>query len=241
MTLIFGSLFAGIGGFDLGFERAGMRCAWQVEIDDFCQQVLAKHWPDVPKFGDVHDVGKHNLRPVDIICGGFPCQPHSVAGKRKGADDDRDLWPEYRRIVDELRPTWVVAENVPGIRTTILDQVLSDLEGLDYATGTIGIPAAAFDAWHIRERYFIIAYNDAGFSKYALDSIRARRNPVDFSDQNNTGWATEPDVGRVVHGVPTRLDRIRRRQRIRGLGNAVVPQVAEFIGRLIVEIEGIAK
>src|SRR4030042_1871441 len=137
----FGSLFAGIGGIDLGFERVGMICKWQVEIDDFCNKVLEKHWPDVRRYRDVRDVGKQNLEPVDLICGGFPCQPHSLAGKRKGKDDERNLWPEYLRIVRELRPAWVLGENVPGIRTTILDDILDDLEGLGYATRTFDIPA----------------------------------------------------------------------------------------------------
>ncbi len=280
MTLTFGSLFAGIGGFDLGFERAGMRCAWQVEIDDFCQQVLAKHWPDVPRLGDVRNVGRHNLAPVDIICGGFPCQPHSVAGKRQGAQDDRDLWPEYRRIVDELRPTWVVAENVPGIRTTILDQVLSDLGNLGYSAETISLPAAAFDAWHPRQRYFIVAHTASKRTrsvpvrpgrqdKAAIDvdgqgaSVSPDIEGAGLANWRQTGtstaanetnermaqprpercdstwWPSEPGVGRVVYGVSSRLDKIERRKRISGLGNAVVPQVAEFIGRLIVEIESI--
>ena len=121
MTFTFGSLFAGIGGLDLGLERAGMVCSWQVEIDEYCRRVLAKHWPDVERFEDVRECGAHNLEPIDLICGGFPCQPHSVAGKRKGAADDRDLWPEYFRIVAELRPRYVLAENVPGIVTTYLD------------------------------------------------------------------------------------------------------------------------
>ena len=155
--MIFGSLFSGIGGFDLGLERAGMRCAWQVEIDSFCQKVLKKHWPDVPKYEDVRYVGKHNLASVDLIAGGFPCQPHSYAGKRRGAADDRNLWPEYLRIIEELRPAWVIGENVPGIKATILDQVLSDLESVEYETRSFIIPACAFNAPHIRERVFIIA------------------------------------------------------------------------------------
>ena len=265
--LTFGSLFAGIGGFDLGFERAGMRCLWQVEKDPYCQKVLAKHWPDVERFEDVREVGKHNLTPIDVICGGFPCQPHSLAGKRKGAEDDRDLWPEYRRIIAELRPAYVIGENVPGIRTTILDQVLSDLENLVYATATFIIPACALDAPHRRDRVFIVAYstisnawqsskwqrregfNGRGFNRrrnaeegelsvaHALrtgleganhtGTIRAGKWSVQFPEHN--GWAVESGVGRVVDGVPHRVDRLR------SLGNAVVPQVAEFIGRLVVQ------
>ena len=114
---------------DLGLDRAGMECAWQVEIDEYCLKVLEKHWPDVPKYKDVKDVGKENLKTVDLIAGGFPCQPHSVAGKRKGAEDDRNLWPEFIRIIRDLKPRFVLGENVPGIVTTYLDTVLSDLEG----------------------------------------------------------------------------------------------------------------
>jgi len=156
----FGSLFAGIGGIDLGLERAGMECAWQVEIDDYCQRVLAKHWPEVERFGDVRKCGSHNLAAVDLIAGGFPCQPHSVAGKRRGAEDDRNLWPGFRRIIAELRPRYVLAENVPGIITTYIDTVLSDLESEGYACATFNLPAVAFDAPHRRERIFVVAYND---------------------------------------------------------------------------------
>jgi len=156
----FGSLFSGIGGIDLGLERAGMTCIWQVEIDDYCLRTLNKIWPSVPKYGNVRDVGRHNLESVDLIAGGFPCQPHSVAGKRRGAEDDRNLWPEFSRIIAELRPRYVLAENVPGIITTYLDTVLSDLESQGYTCATFNIPACAFDAPHRRERIFIVAYSD---------------------------------------------------------------------------------
>jgi len=245
VTLTFGSLFAGIGGFDLGFERAGMECRWQVEIDPFCQKVLAKHWPDVRRYEDVKEVGKHNLEPVDVICGGFPCQPHSVAGKRKGAEDDRNLWPEYRRIVAELRPRFVVGENVPGIRTTMLDTVLSDLESLDYTATTLNLPAVAFDAPHRRERLWIVAHakqsrisggNLRGFGEAGSEIGQCQDGARPANELGNGsqmarkagGWAVEPNVGRVAHGVPQRVDRLR------ALGNAVVPQVAEWIGRRIV-------
>src|ERR1044071_2209829 len=111
----FGELFAGFGGIGLGLEQAGMVCRWQVESDPFCQKVLTKHWPNVPKFNDVREVGKHNLESVDLICGGFPCQPYSVCGKGLGASDDRFLWPEMLRVVSELNPEWVVGDNVSGI------------------------------------------------------------------------------------------------------------------------------
>jgi DNA (cytosine-5)-methyltransferase 1 len=301
MMITFGSLFAGIGGLDLGLERAGMICKWQVEIDPFCRKVLQKHWPNVPKYEDVRNVGKHNLEPVDLICGGFPCQPHSLAGKRKGAEDDRNLWPEYRRIIGELQPAWVIGENVPGIRTTILDDILSDLENMDYQTRTLVIPACAFGAPHIRARVFVLAhssiarswrlpvfeggsrqenaYPDRGGESVANSSSTGwntrggqsnqynqaqggngkrkftRSDTGIYPDTSNPGgkglaqrertagerthaatpgsnwWEVEPGVGRVANGIPNRVDRLR------ALGNAVVPQVAEWIGRRIVEVD----
>lgn len=282
MSFTFGSLFAGIGGFDLGLERAGMVCKWQVEIEPYCQQVLAKHWPSVRRYNDVRECGRHELEPVDLICGGFPCQPHSQAGKRRGAADDRNLWPDYRRIVAELRPRWVLGENVPGIRTTMLDQVLSDLEAEGYTCGTFNIPACAFDAPHRRARIFIIAHangrrceqrdaiigavpitDPGGDIAYANrprqlqpegtiqnererigdrshDVANAEYNAV-CDDQQHGGsdadairslWMeTESPVSRVADGVPHRVDRLRT------LGNAVVPQVVEWIGRRIIETD----
>jgi len=274
-SLTFGSLFSGIGGIDLGLEWAGMICKWQVEIDPFCRIVLAKHWPDVERFEDVRKCGRHNLETVDLIAGGFPCQPHSVAGKQRGAKDDRNLWPEYRRIVAELRPTWVFAENVPGIRRTILDDVLSDLEGMAYVVRTIDIPACSVGAWHKRHRFFIVAYTNSRRQQGASLSIRSRQSqkaapdisgyrknahakgqglqnrgqtriqafPIEanwrmaqsgFERRCRSWWAIEPDVDRMVNGLSPGMERIRR-ERVKALGNAVVPQVAEFIGRLIVQ------
>src|SRR5574343_393433 len=161
--LTFGSLFAGIGGFDLGLERAGMVCKWQVEIDEFCRRVLTKHWSDVPKFGDIRDCGKHNLEAVDVICGGPPCQPASIAGKRRGEEDDRWLWPEAIRIVGELHPTWCVFENPPGIITLlggmVFEKTLTMLESEGYEiVPPLVIPACAIGAAHRRDRVFILAY-----------------------------------------------------------------------------------
>ena len=156
--MTFGSLFAGIGGFDLGLERAGMECKWQVEIDPFCLKVLEKHWPGVKRYGNVKTVGKHNLEPVDLICGGFPCQPFSVAGKRGGREDNRYLWPEMLRVISEVRPTWVIGENVAGIVNMALDQVCSDLEGEGYEVQPFIIPACAVNAPHRRDRVWIVAH-----------------------------------------------------------------------------------
>lgn len=250
MTLTFGSLFAGIGGFDLGLERAGMQCKWQVEIDEYCKRVLTKHWPDVPKFRDIRECGAHNLPTVDLICGGFPCQPFSVAGKQQGATDDRFLWPEMLRIIKEIRPTWVVGENVPGIIRMELDRVLSDLESLGYSTRTFVVPACAVGARHIRSRVFIISNTDSQRFKDSSGMSRQAKKergkiPVAYPDSKSVERATksraerffrqtEPNVGRVVHGVSAGLD---ARSRLKSLGNAVVPQIVEFIGKQILEFK----
>jgi DNA (cytosine-5)-methyltransferase 1 len=155
-----GELFAGIGGFGLGLERAGFEIAWQVEIDPYCTRVLAKHWPAVPRYGDIRAVDWSTVAPVDLVCGGFPCQPFSLAGKRKGKEDDRYLWPEMLRALTHLRPTWIIAENVPGLIGSGLDTVLFDLESLGYATTTLVVPACAVGAPHLRQRLWILAHAD---------------------------------------------------------------------------------
>src|SRR5689334_3925575 len=142
----FGSLFAGIGGLDLGLERAGWTCRWQVEIDAFCQRVLAKHWPDVPRYGDVRSLDAGALERVDLICGGFPCQPVSAAGTRLAEADERWLWPEYARVVGSLRPGLVLVENVPGLLVRGAGDVLGDLATLGYDAEWESIPAAALGA-----------------------------------------------------------------------------------------------
>jgi DNA (cytosine-5)-methyltransferase 1 len=304
----FGSLFSGIGGFDLGLERSGMECSWQVEIDPYCQKVLAKHWPAVERFSDVRECGKHNLSAVDVICGGFPCQPFSVAGKQRGADDDRNLWPEMFRIVTECRPRWVVCENTPGIFGLYLDTVLAALESAHYESWAIDIPAAGIGAQHRRNRIWIIAHtNEFGLfgqkagnatpdkkwddpthkhgrrpefyetvsggeivansdtqrlegwlsptrkgsifiacDKDAQEATGERCGQVVKPNARGTGsegrigealpsvgswWSTEPTVCRMADGIPHRVDRLR------ALGNAVVPQVVELIGRAILSAD----
>jgi DNA (cytosine-5)-methyltransferase 1 len=148
----FGSLFSGVGGFDLGFERAGMKCEWQVEFDKNCQNILRKHWSETELFDDVRTVGKHNLKPVDVICGGFPCQDVSIAGKRAGLAGERSgLWSEFARIIDELEPNWVVIENVPGL--------LSSHRGRDFATVIRWLAERGYGvAWRILDsQYFGVA------------------------------------------------------------------------------------
>lgn len=240
--MTFGSLFAGIGGFDLGFERAGLQCAWQVEIDPYCQRVLAKHWPNVPR----HDEIKTFPPPegdwsVDVICGGFPCQDISNAGKRAGIDGDRSgLWSEMLRVIRVVRPRYVVVENVAALLGRGMDRVLSDLAERGFDAEWEVLAASDFGAPHIRERAFILAYVDgehggAWGARRSFGSIPRlpisgfSRQPANAVATGIGHWATEPELVRLVHGVPPAVDRLR------GLGNAVVPQVAEWIGRRIIE------
>ena len=164
MSLTHLSLFSGIGGLDIAAEMAGFRTVGQCEWADFQTKVLEKHWPDVPKWRDIRTLTgdsfyeRTGLRTVDVISGGFPCQPFSLAGKRKGEDDDRYLWPEMLRVIRELKPTWVIGENVPGIVNLALDTVLSDLANEGYTAQPFIIPACGVDAPHRRDRVAIVAY-----------------------------------------------------------------------------------
>ena len=284
--MTFGSLFSGIGGIDLGLERAGMTCAWQVEIDPWCRQVLTKHWPNVRRYEDVSAVGGDTLEPVDVIAGGFPCQDVSVAGQRAGiqAGTRSGLWSEFHRIICELRPRYVFVENVPGLLARGMGRVLGDLADIGYDAEWEVLSAADVGAPHLRKRVFITAHNrisDAsgdelrvvrerggrehtnspssisgndGEEEQVADARSQRLQGTKFRYDNDaqagrgktgtTGaaaeccgnegghWAVEPDVGRVAHGVPQRVDRLK------GLGNAVVPQCAEQIGRRIMEQRG---
>jgi DNA (cytosine-5)-methyltransferase 1 len=265
MTLTFGSLFAGIGGIDLGLERAGMRCEWQVEIDDYATRVLAKHWPNVPRYRDVRACGADNLSRVDLIAGGFPCQDISDAGQRRGLAGSRSgLWSEFARIIRELRPRYVLVENVAALLHRGVESVLGELAALGYDAEWQCIPAAAIGAPHLRNRLFIVAYADSQRQSQRSGNVAQKRRRAGdgreatlvYPDRNTTrresqstdeaagrglpylserfsggrgSWRIEPDVDRVAHGVPARVDRLR------GLGNAVVPQAAEYVGRLIQE------
>lgn len=154
-----GSLFSGIGGIDLGLERAGFRIAAQVEIDDYCRRVLAKHWPGVPRFADIREVTGDDIGDVDLLAGGFPCQDISNAGKRAGIDGERSgLWGEFARLVREIRPRYVLVENVGALLGRGIDRVLGDLAALGYDAEWESLPAAAFGAPHLRWRVFLVAY-----------------------------------------------------------------------------------
>ena len=312
-----GSLFSGIGGFDLAAQWMGWNNIFQVEKDEWCRKVLAKNFPKTERFADIKDfTGYEYTNRIDVISGGFPCQPFSVAGQRKGKDDDRYLWEEMLRVIATIKPTYVVGENVTGIIGLALDTVLSDLEAQNYTTETFIIPACSKNAWHRRDRVWIMAYansigrqdeqeengkplhnrngNDktkeqsrgqqqcragksssffpdtassgAGLEEYrgsgqereqanefeptilrqengqvSSKGINAscgdistntndtrceeQRQPITdgtelFAPKCSSWWEAEPGVGRVVDGLPGRVDRLK------GLGNAIVPQVA---------------
>jgi len=258
-----GSLFSGIGGLDLGFEWAGMQTAWQVEKDPYALKVLQKHWPKVPRYDDIRQFNAADAAGVDLVCGGFPCQPHSLAGKRGASGDERDLWGEMRRVICEAKPRWVVAENVPGLLSSeagrYFGRVLGDLAALGYDASWFVLPAASVGAPHQRERVFVVAHADRAQRKrdggtgrvptQASFDSRSQQKDLGNADgvrepqpqggeQNERGWpgdpgwwAVEPDVGRVANGIPKRVDRLRC------LGNAVVPQVAYQIGKAIMKME----
>ncbi len=178
-------LFSGIGGFSLGLHEAGMETVGFCEMDSFCQKVLKKHWPNVPIHADIKELDGHEYRgTVELVCGGFPCQPFSVAGKQGGAEDDRALWPEMLRVIREVQPTWVIGENVSGIIKMELDSVLSDLEAEGYATQTFVLPACAVDAKHRRDRVWIIAYAN---SEGEPDGSQHEQRLV--ADSDNRHWS----------------------------------------------------
>lgn len=287
-------LFSGIGGFSLAARWAQMETVAFCEIEPFCQKVLQKNFPGVPIYSDVRQLTRKQLerdgviddtRGIDLMCGGIPCQPFSVAGKQRGQDDERHLWPEMFRLVRELRPSWVVVENVTGFIKLALDDVLDDLESEGYATQSVVIPAQAIGAPHKRERLWIVAYTSSKRWNNGGDHREERHL------QNNEEWNTtesQPEgnerISRIsknsetlantnrrttqrrldgyIDGVSFRMDRPKhrwpapfgceqydyepprtirgqkhRKDRIKALGNAIVPQVAFEIFRAIRIIE----
>lgn len=237
------STFSGIGGFDLAASWKGWDNIFQVEKDENCQKVLAKNFPEVQRFGDIRLFdGSAFAGKVDVLSGGFPRQPFSVAGKRKGIDDDRYLWPEMLRIIGEVRPTFFVGENVSGITTMengkTIGRICADLESLGYKTECYLIPAGAVEAWHIRERCYFVAYADC--QRRAAN--QRTENPVldqkGFRDEwqqvefcrtrgGNARPIPKSRICGVGDGVSAGLDRYHQ------LGNAVVPQVIYSIFDII--------
>jgi len=294
-------LCSGIGGFALGFQWAGLSPQPQLfcDIEPWCRKILQQHWPNVPVASDVKELASDPERFVpdcDILTAGYPCQPFSFAGKRKGEEDDRHIWPYILKIIAFKRPTWCIFENVYGHISLGLDSVLSDLEAEGYTTRTFVVPACGVNAPHKRNRLWIVAYtnssrqrsgegeprasqegNNAGWIREDVSDTNSKRlqehghskptvtvseggsdvpNPKsigvqglwtsweqeshshegqEISVRNSEGgrqtiWDVEPNVGRVAHGIPKRVDRIK------GLGNAIVPQIAQRIAWTIMEI-----
>lgn len=238
-------LFAGIGGLSLGLERAGLTVVGQVEIDPWCRQVLARHWPEVPRHDDVRtatDWWRSRPRPrVDVVAGGFPCQPASDAGHKLGPADPRWLWPAMADFINAIRPEWVVWENVPGLRTRGLHLVHADLVRLGYQHRVGTVSACAVGAPHMRRRLFGLAHTHRVDGPPRLGARQSRalltRNRTAGPGPDHHHWPLAPDtpLRRGADGVPTRLDRTGPddARRITGLGNAVVPAVGEHVGHLL--------
>jgi len=224
-----GSLFAGIGGFDLGLERAGMQVVWQVEQDPWCQRILNKHWPDVPCYTDIHDVKGTHVEPVDVLCGGFPCPVVSQAAR--GRNVAVSLWPEYARLVRELQPSYVIVENVEGLLSAGrgFGDVLGDLAACGFDAVWRVLRASDFGAPHHRARVWLVGYTHRdGEPDFSLDDEVAG---VPWLRESVWGWAAAPVGLGVADGVLERLDRLR------GLGNSLVPQIPEWIGGRILARE----
>ena len=312
-------LFSGIGGFSLGLESAGLvQTVAFCDFDKYCQQILKKNFPDVHIYGDVKELNYDKLKTdgidtIDIITGGYPCQPFSVAGRKKGEEDPRHVWPEYFRLIKELRPSWVIGENVSGHIKLGLDTVLENLESEGYSARTFSISASSVGAKHQRERIWIVANArqhggrieptgntestrrgplettersadtdtisrsskgeetlansvELGLEKHghsettesikrgetmADTNIEGRqgrihrrqnkewesqqrhfgRNSAAHGQQGQNWWDIEPELGRVAHGIPNRVDRLK------GLGNSLVPQIPYFIAQSILQVE----
>lgn len=248
------SLFAGIGGLELGLERAGMTTVGQVELDPYCNKILARHWPEVPRHDDVRTACEwwesEHRPPVHLVCGGFPCQPFSLAGKQLGTSDERWMWPAMANVIRAVRPRYVLVENVSSLVRDGLafGEVLADLHALGFDAEWATLRASDFGAPTPRERVYLLAYPAGlnGQPRNRLGQSRVRpapfaagglsRPPAHQRGRLAREWlAREPRVDRLVDGVPAQVDRLRV------IGNAVVPQVAEFIGRQLVhEMEAVA-
>lgn len=232
------SLFTGIGGMDIGLERAGMKCVAQVELDDYCRSILARHWPRVPKFKDIRTFTRARLRArVDLIAGGFPCQDISNAGRKVGITGERSgLWKEMLRLIRSFRPAYVIVENVSALRSRGLNVVLADLAASGFDAEWDCLPAAAFGADHLRDRLFIVAYakrlgRHGATLLLGVDSFEpAARSPAQdrgLVEIVGRRYRAYPADLRADDGTAAAVDRIR------GAGNAVYPPIAEWLGQQI--------
>ena len=226
-------LFSGIGGFALACRWAGVETVGFAEIDDYASRVLAKNFPGVTNYGDVRNVP--GSAAAWLVTGGFPCQPFSYSGEQRGTDDDRYLWPEMAEIVKHVRPAWVLAENVLGIVNMGIDQIFDDLAHLGYSATALVIPALAVDARHRRDRVWIVGNaSGSGFSRFDWWRTRAQSENGHselVSLERFTEWPAESGFCRVAHGIPNRVDRLK------GLGNAIVPQVAYQLIQMMIAAE----
>ena len=248
-------LFSGIGGFALAAQWASINTVAFCEIEPYAQKILKKNFPDVPIYSDINKLKRSDVNgSIDIITGGFPCQPFSVAGRKKGTEDDRDLWPQMFRVIQEFKPTWVIGENVANFVNMAFQRTKTDLESEGYEVQPLIIPACAVNAPHRRDRVWIVAHSrcsllqgvikqrangmedkkqDANIDQRSSDVAYPKRQRLQGQREksirvkpkydyigNTCWWEFEPNVGRVAYGVPNRVDRLK------GLGNAIVPQVA---------------
>jgi len=223
-------LFSGIGGFSLGLERAGMETVAFCEIEEYPRKVLKKHWPNVPIYEDVRKLNGRKIS-ADVVCGGFPCQPHSFSGSRKASKDSRDLWPEYHRIIGEGKFKWIIGENVLGLLSSeggrYFGRILGDLAGLGYNAEWFNLQAGAVGASHLRPRVWLVAYPNETQLKGRSISSRVQE---EYTNACYSRWGKDkPGVVRTLNGIPNQMDRVGC------LGNAVVPQIPELIGRAIIE------
>jgi len=240
-------LFSGLGGFSLALERAGMETEAFCEIDPYARQVLNKHWPNVPLWDDIRTLTFHSMElKIDVITAGFPCQPASIAGKRRGKEDDRWLWPETLRVIQEFHPRWVILENVYGLITLDDGMAFEDLcvalEKEGYEVQAFIIPACAVNAPHRRDRVWIVghakqsngSYSESGRKEFCLEqNPLSETERVQSSDSiKRPGWGEiKPSICGMVDEIPHRVDRLKC------LGNAVIPRIVEIIGNAIIEIE----
>ena len=273
-------LFSGIGGFSYGLEQTqGFETIAFCEKDAFCQKVLKKHWNNIKIYDDIRDIKGSTIK-ADIVTGGFPCQPFSVAGKQRGTDDDRYLWDETIRVVAETKPRWFIGENVDGLvnisEGKVLQQIQKDLEAESFQVQCVIIPASGIGAWHQRKRIWIIGCNvsnsNTGLCIGENEEIQARRTSInnggkdvsnssikrsqgyrfssnlenkkhntqnsterDFKEQQNW-WQTQSELCGVPNGISYELDKDRA-NRIKSLGNSIVPEIAKEIGLAILEAE----